>query len=180
MSDSLHNILTQCKRDLLPRKNHHKILWYADATNDNDIEDTLFRVFDLMAFRFEHKREQHKSKLDEPVLFVIIEEPSVILKGSHKQQYRFILDRLSSIGRGVEIYLIMFVNSEKNILPTTIMDNMVNKVCFSQCDHKQYKKLFGYSLDRLEPESAYVLTPNFSKPKRTMSIYVWDTVCGIE
>lgn len=162
--------------ELSEYENNSKTLWYA--WEDEEIYDVLRMTYDLMMDRFQKMRADGLKTSNDDHIFIIIDEMTALMIGSHKKEYMQIISQIVILGRSAHVHIIIGCqNANRAVLSSTIRDNIPNKICLCQEDATRYRYILNQSYPELPKIGfAYVKTPDMKRPERVKSEDAWITV----
>lgn len=164
------------KVELIEYRYRMNTLYYA--SEEDDIYDTLEKVFFIMEDRFEEMRNERTTDSKRRHMFVFIDEMAFLMQSARKKEYVRMLNQITLLGRAAHIHLILCTQvATQDVIPACIRDNMTNIVCLRQRDAGKYRYLLGCYPGRLPLVGyAYVFTPSMERPEKMETERVWDAI----
>ena len=157
-------------------RNHLRTKWYADS--DEDILNTLNKVYSLMWDRYRDMKADGLTVTKEDHVVVFVDEMYFLMESDYKKMYIKMFTRLMVMGRAAHIHLVLCTQTaNRNVIPAGIRDNAPTIVCLNQQDETRYRYLLGKSYPELPVRGyAYVRTPAIRTPRKVRSDEVWDAI----
>lgn len=151
-------------------------LWYADE--EQEIYDTLCKVYDLMEDRYHAMQAAGQKDSTEPHVMVFVDEMAFLMQSSQKKEYVRMMNQITLLGRAARIHLILCTQvATQDVIPACIRDNMTNIICLRQRDAGKYRYLLGTFPGRLPMIGyGYLFTPDMARPEKLKVEEMWDRI----
>lgn len=166
------------KVELAEYRNLPNCLWYADE--EQEIYDTLCKVFDLMEDRYHAMQAAGQKSTTEPHVMVFVDEMAFLMQSSQKKEYVRMMNQITLLGRAARIHLILCTQvATQDVIPACIRDNMTNIICLRQRDAGKYRYLLGTFPGRLPMIGyGYLFTPDMARPEKLKAEEMWDRIAN--